>query len=268
MTRRPDGAGSGAGRGNANPLGRLLGWVLAAIRLAAILLLLLICVPLHYLWRALGLGRFWPRLFLGSVGTVLGLRIRIFGQPQRAALLVSNHVTWLDILALARTSGSAFVAHDGLAGFPVLKWLCAMNDTVFIARERPTSVAEQAEDIRRALMEAAPLTIFPEGTTSDGTGLLPFKSALFSACVPLPRANPLQPVLLAYQDVPEVAWIGEEAGADNFRRMLMRLRPVRLDVHFLDPLSGDALADRKAMSKASREALLQAMAATRGPIRR
>ena len=267
MTRSPDRAGSG----HANPLARALGWMVAVIRFAAILVLLLICAPMHHLWRVMGLGRFWPRLFLGSVGTVVGLRIRTFGQPRRGALLVANHVTWLDILALARTGGSAFVAHDGLAGFPVLKWLCEMNDTVFIARERPTSVAEQAEDIRRALIEAAPLTIFPEGTTSDGTGLLPFKSALFSACVPLPEAIPLQPVLLAYHDLPEVAWVGEEPGADNFRRILMRLRPVRLDVHFLEPLAGDSLADRKAMSKASREALLEAMEARqarRGPIRR
>lgn len=263
MTRSPDRAGSAAGGDHANPLARMLGWVVAAVRIFLILLLLLICAPLHLLWRALGLGRFWPRLFLGSVGIVAGLRIRTFGRPRSGALLVANHVTWLDILALARTSGSAFVAHDGLAGFPVLKWLCEMNDTVFIARERPTSVAEQAEDVRHALIEAAPLTIFPEGTTSDGTGLLPFKSALFSACVPLPDANPLQPALLAYREVADIAWVGEEPGAENVRRILMRLRPVRLDIHFLAPLSGDALADRKTMARASREALADAMDAQR-----
>ena len=114
----------------------------------------------------------------------------------RGALLLANHVSWLDILALAQTAGSAFVAHDGLAAFPFLKWLCEMNDTVFIARHDRTSVALQVAAGARRDGRARALTLFPEGTTSDGTGLIAFKSSLLSALEPLPQGVEVQPVAL------------------------------------------------------------------------
>ena len=235
-----------------------LGWVLVALRVMLMLALLLACVPLHYLWRLLGLKRLWPRVFLAGVGSVAGLDIRRQGKRHPGALLLSNHVSWLDILALSHTANSAFVAHDGLAVGP-LKWLCELNDTVFIARHRRSSVNEQAGLIRDALAGGSTLTLFPEGTTSDGTALLPFKSSLLGAVEPLPDGAVVQPVLLAYADAPHMAWVGEEPGAANFKRILARVKPVRLDVHFLPPLAGEELANRKTMTAAAQAALERAM---------
>ena len=145
--------------------------------------LLLVCLPVFYFCRLLLPHNPVPSFFLGSGRpgsrgcgmTTRGERAR------RGALLVANHVSWIDIPAMAATTGTAFVGHDGLASMPLLKWLCAMNDTVFVARHDRTSVARQVEQVRAALSETGALTIFPEGTTSDGTGLLPFKSSLLSA---------------------------------------------------------------------------------------
>ncbi|WP_340589342.1 lysophospholipid acyltransferase family protein [Erythrobacter alti] len=237
-----------------------LGYGLIALRLFVMVALLLICVPLHYLWRLLGLDRTWPRVFLAGVGMAAGLHLRRHGKRVPGALLLSNHVSWLDILALSHAANSAYVAHDGLAQFGFLKWLCSMNETVFIARDRRTDVSHQADAIRAAMDHGGTLTLFPEGTTSDGTGLLPFKSSLLGALEPLPEGAVVQPVLLAYADVPDIAWVGDEPGLDNFKRVLARLRPVRLDVHFLAPLAGDELANRKTMTAAARERLVQALA--------
>ncbi len=237
-----------------------LGWLLIAIRLLLMLALLLICVPLFYLWRMLGLRRFWPRVFLGGVGLISGLVITIQGRPAKGALLLSNHVSWLDIPAIAWASGSAFVGHDGLSAIPLLKTLCAMNDTVFIARHDRTSVADQVAQLREAIAETGALTFFPEGTTSDGTGLLPFKSSLLSAVETLPDTVPVQPLLLAYEDAAHIAWVGDEHGLDNFRRILARLRPLRLTICFLPVLTGDELANRKTMAAAARRAIAAAMA--------
>lgn len=241
----------------------VLGWILILLRLALILALLLVCVPFYYLWRLLRLPRFWPRVFLGGVGLISGLRITIRGQAHEHALFISNHVSWLDIPAIAWAAGSAFVGHSGLASVPLLRHLCSMNDTVFIARHDRASVANQIEQVREAIADTGALTIFPEGTTSDGTGLLPFKSALLSAADPLPQGAEVQPVLLDYAEVPEVAWVGDEHGLDNFKRILARLRPVRLTVHFLPALKGDQLASRKAMAIAAQEAIRSAMARAR-----
>jgi 1-acyl-sn-glycerol-3-phosphate acyltransferase len=239
------------------------GWLVILLRLTLILVLLLVCVPFYYLWRLLRLPRFWPRVFLGGVGLIAGLRITIRGQAHRHALLISNHVSWLDIPAIAWATGSAFVGHSGLASVTLLRHLCAMNDTVFIARHDRASVAKQIEQVREAIADTGALTIFPEGTTSDGTGLLPFKSALLSAADPLPEGTAVQPVLLDYNEAPGIAWVGEEHGVDNFKRILARLRPVRLTVHFLPALEGSQLASRKEMALAAQKAIATAMASAR-----
>ncbi len=236
-----------------------LGWLLIAVRLVLMVALLLACLPLHGLWKLLRLDRFWPRVFLTGIGAICGLHIERRGRPIPGALLISNHVSWLDIPALAQTAGSAFVAHDGLSAFPLLKFLCRLNETVFVARHDRASIARQVEDVRHAIDHRGTLTLFAEGTTSDGTGLLPFKSALFSAVSPLPEGVAVQPVLLAYDEVPGIAWVGEEHGLDNFKRILARLRPLRLTVHFLPPLQGEQLASRKSMAAAAQEAVGRAM---------
>lgn len=237
-----------------------LGYLLIAVRLLLMVLLLLVCVPLHYLWKLLGLDRMWPRVFLTCVGLVAGIRLKRHGKRVRGALLLANHVTWMDIPALSQAANSAFVAHDGLAEFGLLKWLCEMNETVFVARHRRTSVSEQTDAIRAAMDHGGTLTLFPEGTTSDGTDLLPFKSSLLGALEPLPEGATVQPVLLAYEDVPQVSWVGDEPGLDNFKRILSRVRPVKLDVHFLTPLAGEELTNRKTMTAASQKAIAGAMA--------
>ncbi|MDP3674247.1 MAG: lysophospholipid acyltransferase family protein [Novosphingobium sp.] len=238
-----------------------LGKLRIAVRLSAMIALLLVCVPGYYLWRVLRLPNPWPRLFLGGIAAIAGVDVQITGERvRRGAFFLSNHVSWLDVPALAGASGAAFVAHDGLAAYPVLKWLCEMNDTVFVARHDRASVAEQIAQVRTAIAETNALAVFPEGTTSDGTGLLPFKSSLLSALDPVPAGIAVQPVLLDYGvEAADIAWVGEEHGLDNFKRILARGRPLRLTVHFLVPLAGEALRDRKTMAAAAREAILEAL---------
>jgi 1-acyl-sn-glycerol-3-phosphate acyltransferase len=235
------------------------------IRLLAMVLLLLVCLILHYIWRLaviLHLTRRspWPRVFLAGLGWLAGVEIKVLGErPSRGAFLIANHVSWMDIPALAGLTGTAFVAHDGLAAIPALRWLCELNDTVFIARHDRLSVGHQVEQVRAAVHETGALTIFPEGTTSDGTGLLPFKSSLLSAIEPVPDGIAVHPVLLDYgPESAMLAWIDDDPGVDNFMRILARSRPVTLTIHLLPALSGAALEGRKTMAAAACEALLAA----------
>jgi 1-acyl-sn-glycerol-3-phosphate acyltransferase len=233
------------------------------LRLAIMAAWLALCVVLHTLWRALRLSDPWPRVFLAGIGWLAGVDVSIVGAPvQRGAFLLANHVSWIDIPAIAGVSGAAFVAHDGLARFPLLRWLCRMNDTVFVARHDRGSVAAQVAQVREALRHGRALAIFPEGTTSDGSGLLPFKSSLLAALDPIPDGIVIQPLWLDYgPDTGEIAWTGDEPGLDNFKRITARRRPIRLTVHVLPPLTGEALANRKTIAAAAREAILAAMRA-------
>ena len=240
----------------------LAGSLRLALRVAAMAMLLLICIPLYYAWRVSGATiNPWPRRFLAGIGRIAGIRVRLVGTPaRRGAFLLANHVSWMDIPVLSAATGAAFVGHDGLAMVPLLRWLCKMNDTVFVARHDRATVAAQIEQVREALRDTGALAIFPEGTTSDGSGLLPFKSSLLSALDPVPPGIAVYPVWLDYGPCSaEVAWVGEEHGLDNFRRIVARARPVEVTVHFLPPLADAQLANRKTMAAGARQAIVGAM---------
>lgn len=236
-----------------------LGWALIALRIALMVCLLIICLPLHGLWKLLRLDRFWPRVFLTGIAAIAGLKITQSGRSRRGALLISNHVSWLDVPALARAAGSAFVAHDGLTAFPLLTFLCRLNETVFVARHDRGSIARQVDDVRSAIDHGGTLTLFAEGTTSDGVSLLPFKSSLLSAVEGFRSSVPIQPVFLEYSEAPEMAWVGDEPGLENFKRILARLRPLRLHIHFLPALEGEDLTNRKTMAAAAQRAIQGAL---------
>lgn len=248
-----------------HPARSLAGRARIALRLAAMLLWLIACVPLYYAWRIARIHNPWPRLFLGGIAAIAGAHVKIEGAPSRkGAFLLANHISWLDIPVIAGASGTAFVAHSGLADHGLLKWLCDMNDTVFVARHDRRSVQTQVEHVRAALNDTGALTVFPEGTTSDGIGLLPFKSSLLSALDPPPPGIAIQPVWLDYgPDVAAMAWIGEEPGLGNFLKILARGRRQPVTVHFLPALDAEETINRKTMAMAARDRILAAMARKR-----
>lgn len=225
------------------------------LRLAAMLGWLALCVVAHGAWRLFRPASPWPRLFLRGIGRVAGARVTICGRPAVGAgtLLLANHVSWLDIPVLAGSSGAAFVAHSGLATNAMLKWLCDRNHTVFVSRHRRGSVSEQVAQVRAALDRDQPLAIFAEGTTSDGTGVLPFNSSLLSAIEgardEAGGGLTVQPVAIDYgRGAPVIAWIGEEHGIDNFRRILARRGRIAVTLRFLPALEPHLLHSRKTIA--------------------
>lgn len=237
-------------------------WPIVALRLAAMLAALIVCVPLYYLLRPFAARNPVPRWFLHSLAAISGVHIRTRGhRPAARTFFIANHVSWLDIPAMAGATGCAFIAHDGLAAIGPLRWLCELNDTVFVARHDRRSVAAQIEQVRAALSETGALAVFPEGTTSDGTGLLPFKSSLLSALDTGADHIPIQPVWLDYgSETRRIAWVGAEPGIGNALRILARWRPVNLTITFLPPLTESERANRKAMAHTARHAIASAMA--------
>lgn len=241
-----------------------LGWCLIALRLFAMAMALGTCLLLYGLAAAVTRHNPIPRLFLRLLGHICGLRVQIEGAlAPTPRILLSNHVSWLDIPALAGTTGTAFVAHDGLASLGPLRWLCELNRTVFIARHNRASVAAQVQQVRDAMDNTGTLTIFPEGTTSDT--LKVFKSSLLSALEdPCNSTRPIQtvhPVWLDYgADLNQIAWLGEDPGLSNAGRILARWKPVLLTLHVLPPLHGAQLSSRKAMAQAAHTAIAEAMA--------
>ncbi|MEO6093223.1 MAG: lysophospholipid acyltransferase family protein [Novosphingobium sp.] len=237
-----------------------------AARLTGVAGLLVCYLPFHAACIVARRPSPWPRRFLGGSAWVAGVTVRAEGNMAAAPLLlVANHVSWIDILALG-TTGTAFIAHDGLASHPLLRLLCGMNGTVFVARHDRARVGAQAVRIAEALAgtgaRGGVLTLFPEGTTGDGRTLLPFKSALLAAVEYAPCTVSVQPVLIDYgAEAAAIAWTGAEPGLGNVLRVLARDRPLEVTLRFLPPLMPGERASRKMMARAARERIASALTA-------
>ncbi len=113
-------------------------------------------------------------------------------------LIVSNHISWLDVLVLHSVGYCRFVAKSEIGGWPVVGFLTRKTGMFFIEREKPRSAIKVVQTMSEALQEGSVLAVFPEGTTSDGTDLLPFHANLVQAAV---SANaPVQPLCISYLD--------------------------------------------------------------------
>lgn len=247
-----------------------LGWCRVTFRLTALVLSLALLVPLHYLYRVIHYGSPFPKLWLAIATRIVGARVKIHGTPlRRDVFFISNHVSWVDILAIAGASGTAFVSKAEAADVPVIGWLAKLNRTVFVSRENRLGVAQQINALREALADNWSITVFPEGTTTDGQSLLPFKTTLLRVLEPPPPGVLVQPVLLDYGAVAEwIGWIGVEHGKDNALRIFARRGTFALHLHFLEPFDPAPHPGRKAIAAAARAQIEPALEAALGkPLR-
>lgn len=241
-------------------------YLLCAMRIIWIAVPLLFLLPLHLVWHLLKLPSPWAMLFLRIAARALGARVKVHGTPlRRDVFFVANHLSWHDIPILAGITGTAFVAQDGVRDWPIIGWLATLNRTIFVSRTEKQNVAGQVAELREAIAENWSVTLFPEGTTSDGRQLLAFKQSLFATLAPPPKPMLIQPVLLDFGDAgPDIAWLGEETGWESAWRAFTRPGTYDVGVHFLEPFNPAEMADRKVVCALSRARLASALSATLG----
>lgn len=137
----------------------------------------------------------WAGLLL----RVLGVRLQASASvPPTAALLVSNHISWLDVFVINALTPSHFVCKDDVREWPAIGALVALTGTLFIARGSRAAAARSADAIAARLAAGDRVAVFPEGTTTHGERLLPFRGALFQSAVDAGVA--VQPLALRYED--------------------------------------------------------------------
>ena len=254
-----------AARGEKTPIS-FMGWVRLWTRtISLVLVMILFVVPL-YVTRIFTYGSPWPKWYLAIAAWIVGARVERRGTPlRRDVFFIANHVSWVDILALAGASGTAFVAKAELARAPLVGWLCSLNRTVFVQREDRLRVADQINALREALMDNWSVTVFPEGTTTDGHSLLPFKSSMLSVLEPPPPGVLVQPVVIDYGAVAEwIGWIGEEGGLNNYKRVMARKGTFPVKLFFLEPFSPIEFRGRKAIAAEARVRIEEALRETMG----
>ena len=169
---------------------------------AAFALLLLISAPVQILivLVAPSLQHHLPKAVFAGAARLMGARVVVRGPAPAAGplLLVANHVSWIDIIAIGATVPCQFIAKRDVNAWPVFGPLARLIRTCFVDRERRHAVSPVREEMAERFAAGDILILFPEGTSSDGRQVLAFKSALFPGTGP--GAPPVQPLSLHYRD--------------------------------------------------------------------
>lgn len=244
-----------------------------------LLAFLLAGLPLQALAVRLGwsmAGRL-PVIFHRLALWLLDVRVRARGTPPdgEASLVLANHASWLDILVIGSLRPLSFVAKSEIAGWPVVGLLANLQRTVYIERARRSHTAQVNETVARRLAAGDMVVLFPEGTTSDGNRLLPFRSSLVGAAGAALletdlRSIRLQPLAVAFtrrnglpvtrRERPAIAWYGTMELAPHLAAFL-RDGPLDVEVTWGEPIRFDEGLDRK-------RAAAMAEAAVRADLRR
>ncbi|MEO3475026.1 lysophospholipid acyltransferase family protein [Roseomonas sp. CAU 1739] len=201
---------------------------------------------------------------------VIGLKVQVVGQPtaSTSVLYVSNHSSWLDILVLGSVLQAAFVSKAEVGRWPIAGTIARLGGTIFVSRTR-NGTGKEAREIQQRLAAGDSVILFPEGTSNDGTRVLPFRSSFLSVAQ---DAKQVQPVSLVYdrlgglpacrRDRPYFAWYGDMDLATHFWRIARR-SGARATVLLHDPADPAAYTDRKALTAAASEVVADGAALLR-----
>lgn len=240
---------------------RIVGAGMAFVTVTAALL------PVHLVALRLDrpLARRIPRLWHRLMAPVIGLRVRVSGEldPARPLMLVTNHASWLDIVALGSLADVAFIAKAEVRDWPVFGMLARWQRSVFVDRDVRRSTATQIDAVAKRLDRGEIVVLFAEGTTTDGNRVLPFKSSLLGAAKAAALRSGdgsivVQPAAIAYTRIHGLpmgrrhrhlaAWPGDIELAPHLFTILKE-GAIDVEIRFGRPASFDAETDRKHLAR-------------------
>lgn len=201
----------------------------------------------------------------------LGIRLVVRGRPpRRRALLVANHVSWLDVLAVLAVAPARLLAKREVRAWPLVGRLAAAAGTIFVDRARPRELPATVGRVAAALRAGRRVAVFPEGTTwcGEAAGCRPgrgFRPAMFQAAVD--AGVPVVPLRIGYAATGAAttapAFLGDETLWDSVRRVLAA-RDLTLSVTVAAALHPAVDADRRLLARAA-ESVVHLVPAARRP---
>ena len=190
----------------------------------------------------------------------MGIALRVHGEVPKTGpvLLAANHISWLDIIVMHAARHCRFISKDDIANWPVVGTLATAAGTLYIQRESRRDALRVVHQMAACLQNNEVLAVFPEGTTGDGTTVLPFHANLLQAAI---SANaPVQPVGLKFVDVASTetslapCYVGDDTLVGSVWRTLCA-DPIEALVHF-GPLQSAQGRDRRTWAADVRKAVL------------
>ncbi|MCB9979025.1 MAG: 1-acyl-sn-glycerol-3-phosphate acyltransferase [Rhodospirillales bacterium] len=226
----------------------------AALKLSGLLILSALLIPVQgFILRFTRQNKIFyiiPQFWHGTMCRMFRIRVRVSGAPLKGdrVLYISNHLSYLDISVLSALAPVSFVAKKEVENWPFFGLLARLQKTAFVDRAR--GAAKRSGDrLSQSLKEGRPMVLFPEGTSSDGQSVLPFRSALFAALDSAPGTC-VQPVTIRLEDARtqnqrnSYAWYGD---MDLIPHLWAFAKGGGVGVHviFHPPFSVDKSVDRK-----------------------
>ncbi len=200
--------------------------------------------------------RDWSAEFL----RILNIRVTVHGpapnEASKQVLFVANHISWIDIWAIKQMHPINFVAKSEVRSWPVIGWLAEKVDTLFIERTKRHDTGRTANEMEKGLRAGKCLCLFPEGTTTDGSELKPFKTGLLQSAINAEAI--VWPVAIRYPNPDDsintaIAYAGDTTLLQSMRAVL-RQREIRVELHFAPPIpAGDQ--ERRHLSHQARHAI-------------
>ncbi len=244
-----------------------------SLRAATLLFIFLVATLVGIPWQSSALRfnlprrKTFPHRYHGWLCRLFGIRVTVIGKPfqDRGVLMLANHTSYFDILILSRTARVSFIAKQEVGSWPLFGTLARLQETVFVERERRSQTAAARDRIRERLKQGDALVLFPEGTSSDGNRVLPFRSALMGAAEieigadgqGLVQHVPVQPVSVSYvglhglpmgrENRPLFAWYGDMELVPHLWEAL-KTGPIDVVVEFHPPMTVDSAGGRKALA--------------------
>ena len=261
-----------------NPEAKRPGAVRATAILSAFMALTCPLMPVQALLlkAAPRYARRFPHWYHRQVCRLLGIRLHIDGRisSRTPVLVISNHTSWLDIPVLSAVAPVSFVAKKEVGSWPFVSSLARLQRSVFVDRNRRTTVGETAGEITERLRTGDTVVLFAEGTSSDGNRVLPFKTSLFAAAKPSKSPGSdaecacvqtlamvythLHGVPLRRSDRPLVGWYGDmEMGSHAWE--LLKAGPLDVHIRISEPVPLSHFTDRKALARYSEAEVRQAV---------
>jgi 1-acyl-sn-glycerol-3-phosphate acyltransferase len=241
----------------------------ASVILTTFVVVTLICIPWQKSGVLFGLKRrkSFPQRYHRFLCRLFGIRVRVIGTPidDRGVLIVANHTSWLDILVFSAAAKVSFVAKSEVQSWPFFSTLARLQETVFVERNRRAQTGDARDHIRDRVLAGDALVLFPEGTSSDGNKVKPFKSALMGAAEAVlgtdaagqPVYVPVQPVSVAYiglygmpmgrENRPLFAWYGDMELVPHLWEAV-KTGPIEVTIIFHEPMTVADAGGRKKLA--------------------
>lgn len=208
----------------------------------------------------IALTREWSQSLLALLGVKLEIRGSPLNGASRNVMVVSNHVSWLDIYLLNAVRPLRFVSKAEIRNWPVFGWFAAKTGTLFLERGRRRDTARVNDAVTTALANGDCVAFFPEGTTTNGTHLKPFLSSLLQPAIN--AHSELRPVALRYlnsdgsTDITP-AYFGDMSMAQSLRNILAQ-RKIRAELIFLEPIQSTG-KNRRELARGAEAAISSAL---------